>query len=263
MQELNNIKIIFVDIDWTILNHHIHDWDYESIDALKKCQEKGILIYLCTARPYDSVVHTGLLKIFHPDGIVSTNGGVAFVNDQLLYSNNIPEDVVSKVEEVANKHDLVVEMCTIRDRYFTKSPNIWVDEYFKSYAETIPPIMANQSKNVSAMLLFAPEFMDEELIKELPEEIKYYRFDLYGVDLCYHQNSKGDGVYKILNYLNINKSYSMGIGDDYGDISMFESVGTSIAMGNGKDEVKEKATYVCDHIQNSGIKKIFEELHII
>ena len=31
----NKYKIIFVDIDWTILDHHKHDWDYESIDVLK------------------------------------------------------------------------------------------------------------------------------------------------------------------------------------------------------------------------------------
>ena len=57
-------KIIFVDIDWTILDHEIHDWDYYTIDVLKNLQKDGILIYLNTARPYDSIVHTGLFNIF-------------------------------------------------------------------------------------------------------------------------------------------------------------------------------------------------------
>lgn len=259
----NKYKIIFVDIDWTILNHHIHDWDYLSLDALKKAQDNGVLIYLCTARPYDSVVHTGLLDIFTPDGIISTNGGVAFVNDEVLFSNEIPVDIVKKVTEVANRHDLVVEMSTDRGRYFTSEANKWVDEYFKSYAETIPPVIKDQNGNVSAMLLFAPEFMDEELIKELPEEIRYYRFDLFGVDLCYFSNSKGVAINRVLEHLNINKESSIGIGDDYGDIPMFEAVGTSIAMGNGKEEVKQKATYVCPSIDENGISKILPELKII
>ena len=80
------IKIIFVDIDWTILNHKIHDWDYESLDALKEAQRNGKRVFLCTARPYDSVVHTGILDLLTPDGIICTNGGVAFVKDKVLFS---------------------------------------------------------------------------------------------------------------------------------------------------------------------------------
>ena len=57
-------RIAFIDIDWTILDHDIHDWDYESLDVLRELQRAGLLIYLCTARPYDSIVHTGLLNRF-------------------------------------------------------------------------------------------------------------------------------------------------------------------------------------------------------
>ena len=154
-------------------------------------------------------------------------------------------------------------MSTDRGRYFTAPQNKWVDEYFKSYAETIPPVIKNKSGNVSAMLLFAPEELDEQLIKELPLEIRYYRFDLYGVDLCYFANDKGNAINRVIKHLNIDKEQTMGIGDDLGDIPMFEAVGISIAMGNGKDEAKQKATYVCDTIHEHGIKKILEELEII
>ena len=256
-------RIIFVDIDWTILDHKIHDWDYQSIDALKEAQEKGNLVYLCTARPYDSVLHTGLLNIFNPDGIICTNGGVAFVNDELLFSNVIPDEIVKSTKKVADLHGLVIEMATNRGRYFTADKNEWVDEYFRNYMENIPPVITTHEGNVSAMLLFAPEEMDEVLIKELPSEIKYYRFDLFGVDLCYHENDKGKAITRVLDYLNVKKEQSIGIGDDYGDIPMFEAVGASIAMGNGKDEVKEKATYICDTIHEHGIAKILRELSII
>ena len=113
------------------------------------------------------------------------------------------------------------------------------------------------------MLLFAPEFMDEQLLKELPQEIRYYRFDSYGVDLCYYSNSKGVAISRILNHLNIDKENAMGIGDDYGDIPMFEAVGVSLAMGNGKEEVKMAASYVCDPIGEHGVEKMLKKLNII
>lgn len=259
----NKYKIIFVDIDWTILNHNIHDWDYNSLNALKSLQNKGILVYICTARPYDSIVHTGLLNIFKPDGIIATNGGVGFVNDEVIFSHSIPQDIVLKAELIARKHNLVIEMSNDRGRYFTDDPNNeWVKEYFKSYAETIPPVIQNKSDNVSAMLLFAPAELDEILINELPREIRYYRFDLYGVDLCYFEHSKGTAIKETLEFLHIQKEESIGVGDDIGDIPMFEATGLSIAMGNGKDEAKAKATYIAPSIDDSGLAKAIEELKI-
>ena len=80
---ISETKIIFVDIDWTILNHNIHDFDHVSIEALKKAQENGYLIYLCTARPYQSIELTGLFDFLKPDGIVCTNGGVVIEKDNV------------------------------------------------------------------------------------------------------------------------------------------------------------------------------------
>ena len=263
MTKQKKYKIIFVDIDWTILNHKIHDWDYESIEALKKAQENGVLIYLCTARPYDSVLSTGLLNIFKPDGIVCTNGEVGFVNGKVVYADNIPEECVKLANDIADQYDLVMEVCTEEGRFFTNAPNEWVFDYLTRFSETIPEIKNHQYEHISALLLFAPEHLDEKLYPILSKSFNYFRFDKCGVDLRYHPCSKGEGVNKILTYLGIEKEASIGIGDDIGDIAMFEEVGLSIAVGNGKDEVKDKATYIAETIHEHGVKLALEDLQII
>ena len=263
MNKLNKYKIIFVDIDWTILNHKIHDWDYESIDALKKAQENGVLVYLCTARPYDSVDSTGLLDFFHPDGIISTNGEVGFVNGEVVYADNIPEDKVKLANDLADQYGLVMEVCTERGRFFTNTPNEWVFDYLTRFVETIPEVKNHQYEHISALLLFAPEHLDEELKPILSQHFNYFRFDKCGVDLRYHPCSKGEGIVEILNYLGLKKEDAIAIGDDYGDIEMFKEVGLSIAVGNGRDEVKEKATYIAETIHEHGVKLALEDLQII
>ncbi len=248
-------KIIFVDIDWTLLDHFIHDWDYESIDCLKELQKQGMLVYLCTARPYDSIVHTGLFNIFNPDGVICTNGGVTFVGDELLFANIIPEDIVRQIEKVSNKHHLVLELSTNKERYFTAKKNVYVDRYFSVYSETIPDIRKYHDKDVSAILLFAPKKYDEILRKEFPQEMNLLRFDTCGVDVGYFKNTKGDAIKKVLKHLNIDKEQSIGVGDSFDDISMFKEVGLSIAMGNGTLDAKENATIVCDTISSHGLAK--------
>ena len=255
MKNEKNIKIIFVDIDWTILDHNIHDWDYESIEVLKEAQNAGILVYINTARPYDSVVHTGLFNIFTPDGVICTNGGVTFIGDELLFSNIIPEEMVREVERISNKHHLVLELATNKERYFTAQPNEYVHRYFSVYAETIPIIKKYHNKEVSAILLFAPDKFDEKIKKEFPNEMNYLRFDDYGVDVGYFINQKGDAINKVLNHLNIDKKCAVSAGDSPDDITMFDATEHSIALGNGPEVVKEAATIVADTIGNHGLAK--------
>jgi Cof subfamily protein (haloacid dehalogenase superfamily) len=257
------IKIIFVDLDWTILNHGIHDWDHKSIEGLKEAQKKGVLVYLCTARPYDSVVHTGLFSLFTPDGVICTNGGVVFVGEELLYANVIPPDVVRQIEKVSNRHHFVLEIGTDKERYFTCKPNSWVKKFFSSYSDTIPDIRHYQNENVTSILLFTIPKHDEKMKKEYPPEIRYVRFDEYGVDLCYHKNNKGIAVKKVLEHLGISKSHSMSFGDDNVDIPMFENTGISIALANGKPDAIKAATDTTCHIDDHGIFEALKKYKVI
>lgn len=253
-------KIAFIDIDWTILDHDIHDWDYESLDVLKSLQKAGLLVYLCTARPYDSIVHTGLLNIFHPDGIICTNGGVTFVGDELLFANIIPEEIVREIERISNKHHLVLELSTNKERYFTAKANTYVHRYFSVYNETIPVIKKYANKEVSAILLFAPEKYDEILKEEFPKEMTLFRFDTCGVDVGLYRNTKGGAIDRVLKHLNIDKEESIGAGDSFDDISMFKSVGVSICMGNGTEEAKKEASIISEPISQHGLGKTLNKL---
>ena len=59
----NDYQIAFIDIDWTILDHNTKDWDYPSLEAIKKLQQMGVLIVFATARSYASVVGTDLFNL--------------------------------------------------------------------------------------------------------------------------------------------------------------------------------------------------------
>lgn len=253
-------QIIFVDIDWTILDHNKGDFDYDSINKLIELQKEGLLVFLNTARPYDSIYHTGLLKLFHPDGIISTNGGVGFIKDKLLYENIIPEDIVRSIEKTANKHHLVLELSKNKERHFTNKRNKYVDNYFSIFKEVIPCIKKYDNKGINSILLFAPAKYDETLKKELPKDISLLRFDSHGVDLGYYKNNKGYGVEQVLNYYHIDKEKAIAVGDSYDDIAMFKKVGLSICMGNGTDEAKKEADITAPNIGISGLKIVLEEI---
>lgn len=259
----NEIKIIFVDIDWTILDHNIHDFDHVSLDALRLAQSKGLLVYLCTARPYESILQIKLLDIFKPDGIICTNGGVIFYNDELIDQHVIPNEITSKTLEVCNKYGLEVEYGTARDRYFSIPSNKYVTKYFSTFNENPCPVKKYENDEVTSLLLMCPKRFDRRLKRKLPKELDYFRFDNYGVDIRYERNDKGKAIQFVLNYHELSKDNALSLGDDFQDIFMFKATKYSAYIGEDKEYVKKEAMYASKPIKEHGVKIALEHFNII
>ena len=112
---------------------------------------------------------------------------------------------------------------------------------------------------VLAVVLFAPKEMDEKIKEVIPKNLCYYRFQDFAVDILKKENIKGEAVRFVLDYLKINKDDAMAIGDDYSDISMINEVKYGIAMGNGRDELKEKSFYVTSDVDEHGVKDVLNK----
>ena len=95
---MSKIKIVFVDIDWTLLNHAKKpaEFDLNSIFALKKAQENGVLVFLSTARSYHSIEQVGILDFFSPDGIIALNGGEIIFKDKIIHRIKVEENLFSR-----------------------------------------------------------------------------------------------------------------------------------------------------------------------
>ena len=258
----NDIKIIFVDIDWTIFDHSNQPsvFDFESIDALNRAQQLGVKVFISTARPYHSVEQIKLINHLKPDGMILSNGSLILYGDKVIYSGDIPTKEFERISKLALKHNLNVEGVRKFDCFLIKEVDEKVLSLIKTYPEEIPHVEDYHNQDVIGMCLFAPEEYDEIFKKDLPKDYVYFRFHEFGVDIALGTHDKGEAVKKALDYLNISKEHAIAIGDDLQDIAMFEKVKFGVAMGNGRPEVIESATHVAKHISEHGVKEILEEL---
>ncbi|MFZ1409059.1 MAG: HAD hydrolase family protein, partial [Blautia wexlerae] len=85
---------------------------------------------------------------------------------------------------------------------------------------------------------------------------------LYG-DTSPEGISKEFAINKLLDYLHIDKKESICFGDSSSDLPMFNACNIKIAMKNGNDEIKQKATYIADDVDDNGVYKMFKQLQII
>ena len=73
------------------------------------------------------------------------------------------------------------------------------------------------------------------------------------VDIIPLNSGKGNAVAAVLRHYGFSKDEAIAFGDGHNDIEMLEAVGTGVAMGNAKDEVKAKADFVCKSVEEDGI----------
>ncbi len=67
--------------------------------------------------------------------------------------------------------------------------------------------------------------------------------------------SKGTGIDLVRKKLNVSFEDCFAFGDSRNDMTMFEHVGNSIAMGNAPEDVKAACSYVTARPEEDGIRK--------
>ncbi len=72
--------------------------------------------------------------------------------------------------------------------------------------------------------------------------------------------NKGAALERLCGLLGLDKSESIAFGDDTNGISMLRAAGMGVAMGNGKDAVKEAADMVTLSNDEAGLAKALEKL---
>ena len=266
MKNKSTIKIIFTDVDWTILNHGHgkHVYDLKSLKALKKAQENGVKVFINTARPYESLKLTGFFNEFKPDGMILSNGAVIFVGDDIIYHDYMKPSLVRRICEVAKNRDIVVQFVSEYERWISAPINEDAQQYFNVFFEKIPEIRGYNEENVSGVLLFCQKNQDEEIIKEINHDgLDVFRLFPYAIDVREHLIRKSDGIEKVLEYFGYSGEDALALGDDIQDIPMFEICKHSAAMDNGNPKAKDSAKYVTYHIDRHGVKKALKHYKVI
>ncbi len=257
------IKAAFFDVDWTLYDHKGKRYIPSGLEAIKALSKKGIKVFLCSARPYQSQRLFGCFDLGIPwDGYIACAGGYAVVGKKVVRKTLMDKKDVRSLEKVALANGLTMEVVTPRSRFMIAPPNDYTNRYHAIYVDSIPPIHRYYSEQVTGCLLFAPNEFDEVFQSALPH-LAYYRFHECAVDVQPELHEKGAAIKDVLNYLGFKKEEAVGFGDDFQDLTMKDACGVFVAMGNGKEEVKKAADLVTDPIDEDGILHGLERLGLL
>lgn len=268
--EVNKYKMLCIDMDGTLLNSE-HLISELNVKTLQMLSSKGIIVAIATGRSAPSVFDyldvldlpqketyivcyngTWCLQITKGEKIPRTLFSIPINNEDvrmlvslsdrlglvLQYYNGVSGEVLSK----PTNSDHV----TLLDRYakLVGKTQTTIDDWEQAYAT---------SPDGSAKVLILtndPDFLIEESLKSLPGDkfhlIKGSPWEFF-VEYLPKGSSKGEGVRRLCNSINVPITQVVAFGDGENDKEMLEIVGHGCAVANAKFLAKSVAKVVLEH----------------
>lgn len=255
-------KIIFLDFDQTLYSHFTNCIPASAAKALNIAHEKGIKIFLCTGRSLCEMVNFDISMV-NFDGMIANNGQVGYdSNDNVLFDYPISGKLKELLIDKYNKKTVPIFINTA-DSIMCNFVNDKVRQTQKDINSPIPPIKEynNEKFYMSSAFYNNKEDWDDLLSLKEYANITYWHDG--AVDIVPNDASKAIGIERILEYYHLSVQDAMAIGDSENDIEMLKYCGTSIAVGNAMESVKEVADFISSDIDDDGIYNALKHYQII
>lgn len=243
-------EMVCFDIDGTLRDNKEHKVSSSCLKALKLLKENGYKIVIATGRGRDSLIKTGIMEIIDWDGYVCNNGQVVLDEQgNVIFHATMSKDAVKEVLRIADERNMVT-CIKAKQRKLNNEPNDFALNAFRYFNNPIPPVLDYEGEDVDAMIVYGPlhysydEYRGIKGVSVLPGESTYADVTIEGI-------TKATGIKRLLDRFGL-KQY-IAFGDSLNDMEMFKYAHRSVAMGQGNQELKDRATYVTTSIDNDGI----------
>lgn len=242
-------KIVFFDIDGTLVDMETGVMTQTVKTALEKLQEQGIRICLATGRGPSSIPDFGIAF----DAVISFNGSLCTAGTTRIAARPIPADDVKKVMDnaarlgrpVALADDCIVAASgadqDLRDYFAIARKDIDAAPGLEVLKEDIFQIMAGCT------------LQERELLVQDAPGARLAAWWDRAADIIPAGSGKGQAVQAVLDCFGLKAEEAAAFGDGSNDIEMLEAAGRGIAMGNASADLLAAADEVCLPVSQDGV----------
>lgn len=277
------IKLIASDMDGTLLNNN-HDIDKETVEAIRKAEEAGIIFAISTGREYESVKPILDKHNIKAQCILSNGAEYRDEEGNILDKVNINEESAKRVIDILEKNNLSARIFTNKGVFTTSTREEALKEVMYRTMSLNPGLTEDEAREISENLgFFIGLQYIEDINKFFEEGIEIRKFVAFNKDIdlidkmkkviseieglsissSFIDNieitdinaQKGIILEQVAVKMGIDREEVMILGDSFNDYSMFEIFEETVAMENAIPEVKAVAKYITDTNDNLGVAK--------
>ncbi|WHZ57320.1 Cof-type HAD-IIB family hydrolase [Metabacillus hrfriensis] len=264
------MSFIAIDLDGTLLNDQ-NEISEENIKAIQYAQDRGFEVVISTGRAYFDV-QTICKKAGISPFVIGTNGAtIHSKSGKCISSITITKDRVESILQWLDERKYYYEVFTDKAIYTLKKGR----EHFHNEIKSLKS--ADLSTDMKELVEVAERQFDQfgyvlvdnyhDILKQEEEFYnilacsfdkkkleeawnQFKKFDElmvvssadHNIEMTSKSASKGTALEKLAFSMNGSLEQAMAIGDSNNDLSMFQKVGYSVAMGNAKDVIKTVCT---------------------
>ncbi|MDO4378178.1 MAG: Cof-type HAD-IIB family hydrolase [Erysipelotrichia bacterium] len=263
------IKAIFFDIDDTLIKYGKDKVEESALTAINEAKKNEIKIIVATGRGY-SFMHQDVKDRVKADYYITVNGSC--IND---VNGNTVESYPFDLETTNRLIDLLSERDYPFGFKFAQSFQIYnrYEDFIAQYCNKAIPaskLIDNTGKRDYHLqnglpldcFIYSP---NKEMLNFADSFPQLQFLGVYGDGSeCWLKTvNKGKSIKRLTEIIGISLEECMAFGDALNDLEMLCECKIGVAMGNGKEEVKQRADYVTDDIEHDGIYNAMKHFNII
>lgn len=262
------IKLVASDLDGTLIDHN-NFIPVNNLNAIQSINEKNINFAICTGKTY-SITKDVCDKCNASYGIFGN--GTQIINlktGEEIYKNLVPISDFNICYEIAKKYNLHVHIYTDKEiitpkleymdlRNFVLNGNKYVSDNLSFIiVEDMKRYVNDNNPQIFKLVISSDsniEKVKSEILNQLNLNVvlirkrnkfkdviinKEYEY----LDITPTNIGKGYAINYLSNFLNVDTSDVMAIGDNVNDIDMLKACGIGVTLADSYDEVKQIATY--------------------
>ncbi len=272
-----DIKLIATDLDGTLLTND-KKLSAKNAESLKLAAQREIFIVPATGRPWIGVCEELKRMSFIRYAIVM-NGAMVWDSYQqkAIYRSNFSTEQALLLWDFVQKYNTMTDahvggVGRISPYYYDNC-----EEYVESEAISVL-LRATRIKTDDVRKLISESeegaekinltFKDVNERNQAFEELKQFDFAVAtssvsnNIEINHINATKGKALTHLAKHLGLDMSQVMAFGDSGNDITMIESAGFGVAMGNAFPVIKEKASFITLDNERDGVAYAIEK-HIL
>lgn len=249
---MENIKIIFFDIDGTLIDINSRQISEKTLKTLIRLKEQNFILCLSTGRAPLTVPH---FEGWEPEVFLTFNGSYCYNRRQVIYKNPISTEDVKLIVKNAASINRPVSAAT-PERITANGRDTDLVDYF-----SLAKLKVDVSDDFDEMIENSEVYQimcggRESEYPALLRGTSHAKITAWwdrAVDIIPADSGKGAGIEKVLAHYHLKKEEALAFGDGNNDIDMLQAVGVGVAMRNASDELKAVADDICGHAAADGV----------
>lgn len=271
-------KLIFLDIDGTLTVAGENTPPKSALDAIRKTQAKGNLVFLCTGRNFGML--EPLLK-YGFDGVIGCGGGIIKVKDKIIYDCPMTQEQTEGIIDILKRNGVFITIeskdIAYGDNHLsdflgaTNSSNSEIERWRKALSSQlgIRPMNEYDGRPIYKVVIMCEN--NEQLTEVKNKYEDQFHFAIQDVathqclngDLVNRKFDKGQAIKRVCKYLNVSIDDTYGFGDSMNDLEMIETVHVGVCMENGSEKLKAISHMIAPRVEEDGLYRAFEQLELI